>query len=156
MLFRQFVLPCSARQRAFPGQPLRAAVSFFAGGCACACEGRLELFAASLRQRGQRQRGQLAALPWRSQSAPGPPLRRGSASGDFPGVSARLRRQQKNMQDKCMHSAATPGAQCRRRGVRRSAETRRKRREDLRQVRRQVLRRVRRRIFSSSPSSSSP
>ena len=47
-------------------------------------------------------------------------------------------------------------ASSRRRGVRRSAETRRKRREDLRQVRRQVLRRVRRRIFSSSPSSSSP
>ena len=44
----------------------------------------------------------------------------------------------------------------RRRGVRRSAETRRKRREDLRQVRRQVLRQLRHRIFSSSPSSSSP
>lgn len=34
----------SARQRAFPGQPFRAAVGFFAGGCACACESRLELF----------------------------------------------------------------------------------------------------------------
>jgi len=30
--------------RTYPGLAFRAAVGFFAGGCACACESRLELF----------------------------------------------------------------------------------------------------------------